>query len=90
MYEGLRNEVKCSDYKRGKAGVHQPEKERFHSGLSDVLNIMLHRQLFPLLSLKPICVLISTVVLFYFHLESVEQFTCKLVMIKFQNIWPGF
>lgn len=75
--------------KGGETGIHQQEKKRFHSKLPDVPDIMLSRHLFPLPSLRPICILISNalLVLFCFHLKLVKQFMCKLVMIKFQNIF---
>ena len=75
--------------KGGETGIHQQEKKRCHSKLSDVPDIMPSRHLFPLPSLRPICILISNVlmVLFCIHLKLVKQFMCKLVMIKFQNIF---
>ena len=79
--------------KGGETGIHQQEKKRCHSKLSDVPDIMPSRHLFPLPSLRPICILISNVlmVLFCIHLKLVKQFMCKLVMIKFQNMfWPYY
>ena len=79
--------------KGGETGIHQQEKKHCHSKLSDAPDVMPSRHLFPLPSLRPICILISNVlmVLFCFHLKLVKQFMCKLVMIKFQNIfWPYY
>lgn len=60
----------------------------FIADFPDVPDILPYGQFFPLLSLKPSCVLISSEVLFT-SIWSWWNSLYKLFMIKFQNICPG-